>query len=397
MKRLVLFFAALGIFLLAGCHTGPELRIDPELKTRAPVRLAIIAPLTGENSVYGQQMVRGAEMAVDEFNHGRGINGRPVKLIIVDSNQKSDPVGFAVHEGAVALVAGYNTSEVGTLLDPATRAGLPTVIPLSTADNQTGSNPFIFRTVYTDSQQAEAIAGYLWYWRQLLRISVMIDMAPGAEYERNNGRDVAEAFRNLGGRVVDTVEYHADDFSGAVKKLLSGNPQAIMVPAPGRRTGKIIKALREAGYNGIICGPDSWDDADLLEELDHYEKLGDCVFVSFFSDSNPIYEAKKFRVDFLQKHNYEPGPCETQTYDATKMLAIALNGAYTLGDFEKNWQHFCNYFGVAAIYTMLPHGGIDRTMFIKTAVVNKGPYPTFKLILRFQYSKLAGYRNDYEE
>ncbi len=396
MKHVLLSLIALAAFLFAGCHTGLPLRINPEAKTRAAVRLAIIAPLDGVNGVYGKQMVRGAEMAIDDFNRGRGINGRPVELLVIDSTKSNDPVRDAVNQGAVALIAGYNTSEVSSLLDDAGAARLPTVIPLSTADDQMGANPFIFRNVYTDTQQAEAIAGFLWYWRQLLRISVMTDMEPGAEYERNTARAVAEAFRDLGGNVIDSVEYHGDDYVNAIKKVLSGNPQAILVPSPGRRSAKIIKDLRNRGYNGIICGPDSWDDNDLLDELDKFDKTGDCVFVSFFSESNPIYEAKKFRADFLAKYNYEPGACETQTFDAAKMLAIALNGAYTIGDFEENWQRFINYFGVAAIYTMLPHGNIDRTMYVKTAVIDKGPYPTFKSIRRFQYSKLATYRNDEE-
>ncbi|MCQ2352155.1 MAG: ABC transporter substrate-binding protein [Victivallaceae bacterium] len=396
MKHWLFSLIALTALTFSGCHTGLPLRINPEEKTRRAVPLAIITPLDGVNAVYGQQMVRGAEMAADEFNHGRGINGRPVELLVIDSTKVSDPVQDAVNRGAVGLIAGYNTSEVGSLLDAAGAARLPTVIPLSTADDQLGANPFIFRNVYTDTQQAEAIAGYLWYWRQLLRISVMVDLAPDAEYERNTARAVTEAFRDLGGGVIDSVEYHGDDYADAIKKLLAGNPQAIMVPAPGRRSAKIIKTLRNLGFGGIICGPDSWDDADLLDELDHFEKLGDCVFISFFSGNNPIFEAKKFRDDFLAKYNYEPGACETQTFDATKMLAIALNGAYTIGDFEENWQRFINYFGVAAIYTMLPHGDIDRTMYVKTAVVNKGPYPTFKLIRRFQHSKLKTYQNDEE-
>ncbi|MCQ2378661.1 MAG: ABC transporter substrate-binding protein [Victivallaceae bacterium] len=370
------------------------LRIDPQKPELGPVGVALVTPLSGENSVFGKQMLRGAQIAVEDLNRGRGINRRPVRLIVVDSAVSTDPVREAAEQGAVALVAGYNTVDVSALVNSAEDNMLPTVIPLATDDRHLGINPFIFRNAYTDSQQAETISGYLWYWQQMMRIGVMIDMASGAEYERNIARGVAQAFQDLGGETIVSAEYNGDDFEAAVDQVISANPQAVTVPAPGKRSAKIILSLRRKGYRGLICGPDSWDDEDLLRGLDGARDIGRCIFISFFTEKNPSEESRNFRTTFLEHFDYEPGACETQTFDAFKMLCIALNNARTLEDFTDNWMKFHNYFGAAAVYTMLPGGDIDRTLYISEVVVGKTPYPCFRLLRRLQYSKIKSYRND---
>lgn len=380
---------------LFGCmlDDSPHLAISPEENTFGSVKIAISVPLSGKTSRFGMQMLRGAAQAVKDLNSGRGINGRKVELIAFDSAKVENPVHLAVDRQAAALIAGYSTSEVRKIIDEAQNVFIPIVIATATADDQVAALPYVFRNAPTDSQQAEALSSYLWYWRQLLRLGVMIDMTPGAEYERNVARAAAQSFHDFGG-LVFSVEYNENDLSRSISEILSSNPQAIMVPSGGELGAKIIKILRNAGYRGIICGPDSWDDEMLLSSLAGFDEVGDCVFVSFFSDDNPESEYRDFRAAFFKEYNYEPGFCETQTYDAVKLAAAGLGGASTLNEFNSNWLMLRNYFGAAGIYTMLPKGNIDRTLYINRIYVSGEPFPKAKMIRKFQHSKLATYRND---
>ncbi len=388
-------FAAI-LLGLCGCQTDDSapLRISPEMRTYESAKIAVIAPYSGENSHYGLQMLRGAYIAAAEVNAGRGINGRPVEIVEIDLAQSPDPAGDAAAAGAVGVIAGYSSAEVDGYINQLPMHALPGVIPLATDDRQLGANGFIFRTAYTDSQQSRALAAYLWYWRQLLRIGVMVDMDTDAHYERRISRGTAQGFRDLGGQVVHSAEFHGDDFNQAIRELLPYNPQAIVVPAGGVRAAKIIIALREAGYTGIICGADNWDDDQLFDALRGLKAEGECIFVSFFSDGNQDEEYRAFRQDFLKEFNYEPGCCETQTFDAVKILCSSLNGAATINAFTRNLESLRNYFGASAVYTMLPGGGIDRTIYINRIAIKGEPFPTGRMIRKFQYSKLESYRND---
>lgn len=49
-----------------------------------PIRLGLLAPLTGLVSLYGAEICHGAKIACDHINRGGGILGRPLELIIAD-------------------------------------------------------------------------------------------------------------------------------------------------------------------------------------------------------------------------------------------------------------------------------------------------------------------------
>lgn len=53
-------------------------------RTSAPIRLGLMAPLTGLVELYGEEIVRAARIACDEVNASGGIDGQPLELVIED-------------------------------------------------------------------------------------------------------------------------------------------------------------------------------------------------------------------------------------------------------------------------------------------------------------------------
>src|SRR4051794_41865554 len=51
---------------------------------RADVRIAVAGPITGQYAAFGEQMRRGAELAVKDINAKGGVNGQPLSLTIAD-------------------------------------------------------------------------------------------------------------------------------------------------------------------------------------------------------------------------------------------------------------------------------------------------------------------------
>src|SRR5690242_1640265 len=54
-----------------------------------PIKLGVIAPLSGGGTSYGLGIKQAAEMAVDEINQAGGIKGRKIDMVVVDD--ASDP------------------------------------------------------------------------------------------------------------------------------------------------------------------------------------------------------------------------------------------------------------------------------------------------------------------
>ena len=390
-RFLSLFFGI--ILLFCGCveHTQPI-----PGKGNGPVLIGALLPLTGADKIQGERMLSGLQYAEYELNSQRGINNRSVKLLVFDSAAEGAYTAYlsAVQAGVSGIICGNTGDELQNVFAPAEKYGIPTIIARDTADSNVNANAFIFRSIYTDSQQSEALAAYLWYWRQMQRICVLMDNSPEAVCERNNARAVAASFRDLGGTVTDTPVYRDNNFSKAINEALITGPQAIIVSARGKRAAAILAELRQKGYKGAICGTDGWDTPEFFKSLT-VKDPGDCVYISCFTPSETSEEFKDFSAGFRRRHFHEPGNLETISYDALKLLAIGLGRAESLRDFRKNWLAIRNHFGCAATYTMLRRGKVDRTMYINAIEPAKanGLGCQGRLLRSFMHSRLATYRS----
>ena len=399
--RLFSILSSALLILASGC-IPPELMLRRNIEKDTCVNIGAILPLTGNNKRYGDKMLEGLNFALEEANSRRGLNGTPIRLVVLDSGSTAEGAARAVEEAArqnvAAIIAGYDTNEVSAILPHVEELRLPTVIPMATDNEHVGFNRFVFRNIYTDRQQAETIAAYLWYWRKVMRLGVLVDMSPKEEYSRNIARDVAGYFTELGGNVVCTAEFRGEDYEAPLRSIMTHAPRAILLPVEAKLAAKMIKKLREFGYSGIICGPDSWDSEVLIHGLAGLAEPGDCVYMGLFSDESRRRDFKEFQREFTARRFHSPGSEEVQSYDALKLLLIGLSDAEDLLRFRKNWLSIRSHSGAAAIYTMLPGGKIDRTMYIKSIappnVANPDPYS--RMLLEFQYSKLETYRDSLE-
>ena len=398
MKKILTLLSLSSLLLLPGC-VPEELMLRRDLETERSVRIGAVLPLTGSNQRYGLKMLEGLRFALDEVNSRRGLNGKPVELITFDSASTAAGAARAVESAAaqnvVALIAGYDTNEVSAILPKVDGLRLPTVIPMATDDDHVGFNRFVFRSIYTDRQQAETLAAYLWYWRKVMNLGILVDMSPKEEYSRNIAREVARYFGQLGGNVVCTAEFRGTDYEAALRRIMTHAPRAIVLPVEASLAAKMIKTLRKLGYTGIVCGPDSWDSESFVQSLAGLQNPGDCVYMGLFSTDSKRREFRDFHREFTARQFHTPGSSEIQSYDALKLLLIGLSDSENLPQFEKNWLTIRNHSGAAAVYTMLPRGKIDRTMYIKAIappnVTNPDPYA--RMLLEFQYSKLETYRD----
>ena len=335
-----------------------------------PVKIGVLLPLSGADSEYGERTLRGVEFACSELNNGRGISDRRVELLVRDTKSSPAEARRQVEElsrqGIAGLVGPYSTNEA-LAIKPAVEALLiPTVVPLATNDEITAGTRMIYRACFTDSQQGEALAAYAWYWRKLLRLAIVVNLDDMATYSRSVALEAANAFSDLGGNVVHTVEFEGDkkEFGQKLRELVSYGPQAILISGEPGNAGRVVKYIRGLGYRGLLLGPESWDDPVFLRECGG--QPGDCAFIGLYSGEFDLPEQLAFRQEFRRTNFIYPGSCEAQGYDALKLLAIGLSRAQSVEDFNRNMQSVRNHPGAAALYTLKPGGEIDRTMFVKT-------------------------------
>ena len=403
-KKLLVLVPVL-LVLLSGCVKPEEMLRNPVLSDvehiNSDVVIGVALPLSGRYAVEGNEMLPGAKAAVDQLNNRRGVAGRRVRLEVCDTKSNPADAAAAVStlaaKGASVIIGGFSTNETHGLVKAAPKAQVPLIIPCASSDDFSRSSGFVFRTGCTDTQMADGIASYLWYWRQIRQIGVLVDVRPSSEYERNISRSVAKSFSDLGGSVASSANY-SDVAScvAAMKRVMAGGPQAIVVSAVGPEAAQMVKALRKLGYTGVICGADGWEGSEFLHTLGKDFQPGECFFVSFFSKEYKDDEYSAFSEYFRKKYYHLPGARAAAVRDAVFLACGSLVNVKNIKQFRRSWLAMQNFFGASSVYNPQKSGDVDRMLFINSIIPSgiDGEYPSVRLIRGFMHSKLETYKMD---
>jgi ABC-type branched-subunit amino acid transport system substrate-binding protein len=148
--------------------------------TSAPdhVRIGVVAPLSGPRAVIGQELVRGAELAVDRLNDHGGLLGEDVELVVTDGADLVDvPRRLADLSEHARVSAVIGPEAPGVLVgprSPLTRRGVPALLPSAFAGELDGATTLVARTVPSARAQAERLARWLVENRGATSLAVLV-------------------------------------------------------------------------------------------------------------------------------------------------------------------------------------------------------------------------------
>ena len=238
------------LFLLGACGS-PSGGAGDE-----PYTVGVMESLTGPGETYGTVAVQAKQMAADEINSRRGVDGRQLEFVVEDSKCSAKDAIAAYRKltdvDGVKIILGTSCS--GAMLGVAPLAEADGVILFSgLASNPDIANAgdYIFRTQISDLQVGIDTGNLLWAdgVRTLATITEATDYAEGIR------RTTEAQFLKLGGRIVAEERYASDvtDFRTQLRKLFEASPHALhLSPQSEFSAGAVIKQAREVGYQGPI-------------------------------------------------------------------------------------------------------------------------------------------------
>lgn len=200
------------------------------------VRIGALLSTSGYVAGIGSDMLRAADLAVDDVNAAGGLLGRPVTIVNQNDDTDEDNARAAaqalIDDGIPAFVGGAGSAFTLAAASVATPAGVVMVSPYSTTPTITNypDNGFLFRTVPSD-----ALAGALMAQRAKKsgHTRAAVIYAPGA-YGLGMATRFAEEFQENGdGVVTDNVEYPEGQSSyvDLLTTVLANDPDMIALPA----------------------------------------------------------------------------------------------------------------------------------------------------------------------
>jgi branched-chain amino acid transport system substrate-binding protein len=245
MRRLV----PLAIVMLAAALGGPG---------RADVLIGMAGPITGQNAWYGEQMERGAALAVADLNAAGGVIGKQVQLITADDfcdpEQALAAARKLVSDGATLVVGHFCSGASIPASEIYTAAGVLQISPASTNPMLTElGRANVFRVIHRDDAAGIVIGNYLadhWHDR---KIAILHD-------DQTFGKGVAEEVKSsLNGRGVTEAVYQAfvpgrSDYGAEVAGLEAADIAVAFIGGYHTEIALMARAARDRGYAVQLVG-----------------------------------------------------------------------------------------------------------------------------------------------
>lgn len=327
--------ALLATLLLSGCGKKPAPPLPQPTPEPTPaedplaIKVGFLVPLTGEQASFGQDAIRGAQLAVEEINAAGGILGHPVVLKVKDTQSLPERTSTAVTElienDKVAAIVGEIATDRSLVAAPIAQSrGIPLITPGSTNEKVTQTGDSIFRICYTDSFQAVVMAKFA-RSIEVERAALLFNAAD--PYSAELAAIFKKDFTAAGGTLVAEETYNPADlsFSRQLDAIRAKNPEVVFLPSYYPDAARIIREARQVGLDVPFLGTDGWDSSEFL-------KIGgsavdNCYFSGHFSAENSSPNVAAFVQAFSQKFGTPPPPLAALSYDAVRYLSDATTRA----------------------------------------------------------------------
>lgn len=300
-----------------------------------PIKIGGGFGLTGGMASLDVPASNGALLAVKEINEAGGVLGRPLELVIRDSQTEPDTTAQIarqlIEEDGVVAAVGFTDSDSALAFGPVFQeAELPYLTVGATSPklpDQIGE--MMFMAPFGDNTQAAVAAEYAF---ENFGDTAYLLINEGAEFTRLLAAYFKARFEELGGTIVleDSYELDATDFTPQITKLraLAEQPAFYFVSALPQDIGPVVRQLRDAGLTGPVISGDGADTPLLVEVAQ--EASEDVYFTThaLMDAENGTDAVKAFVEAYEAEYDRPPeNAFAALGYDAVKLLADAIERA----------------------------------------------------------------------
>lgn len=311
-----------------------------EVASQEPVKLGLIAALTGKSALSGEAITRGLEVAIDEVNAAGGVlGGRPLELVSRDD--ESDPAkGVAaarelIEQEDVAVVFGGLDSPVSLAMLPVFQELATPYMGVWAAATGITRNDFepnyAFRVSANDNIVDKFLLSYAQEKYGVDRVGLMLINNPWGE---SNQEGFAEWAQKLGIKITGIEKFNEEDndVTAQLTRLKESGAAALMLVANAAPAAQVMRSLTRINWDvpiishwGISGGRFSELAGDIANKVEFVQTY------SFFDEQSEV--GKKVLSELNNKYQLkEPSdilaPVGTaNAYDALMLTTKAIEQA----------------------------------------------------------------------
>ncbi len=333
-RILVIFMVAFqALSLLVGCGGQPaatDKGKEPAPAAKPKIKIASISPLSGEQSVLGESIKLGVQLALEE--NKKAIEALGFQVDFVPLDDKADPKeGVVVAERAkadpevLAIVGTLNSGTAIPISAKLTDANLALVSPANTATEVTDRKlPNMNRIVARDDIQGPAAANFLKDEVKAKEIFIIHDKTAYGEGLAKEVKKTLDAAKvSVAG--FEGVDSKATDLSAVLNAVKAKKADAIFYGGIYSQGGLLLKQAREKGFQGAFIGGDGLDSSEMVK------LAGKAVVGSYYTsvadEATKTPEGKAFSERYEKKFGKKVESFSAYGYDATQVVLKGLEKA----------------------------------------------------------------------
>jgi branched-chain amino acid transport system substrate-binding protein len=291
--------------------------------------IATVGPMTGNNATFGEQMRRGAEMAVKDINAKGGVLGRKLRLEVGDDAcdpKQAVAVANQMASKGVVFIAGHYCS--GSSI-PASEVyadeGMLQISPASTNPTLTDRGAKfknVFRVCGRDDQQGVVGADYLIDHFKGKNIAVIDDKS---QYGKGLADFARKRFAEKNVKVVmnESVNAGDKDFTALISKMKQAQVNVVYFGGYHTEAGLIVRQSHDQGLNITLAAGDALTSQEFWSIAG---KSGEGTLMTFDADPRKNPKATPIVAEF-RKDGYDPEGYTLYTYAAIQIFAEAVTKA----------------------------------------------------------------------
>lgn len=291
------------------------------------IRIGAILPETGGLESYGSATRNGIEVALAEI---QADTEYPIELEVVFFDSGSDPDVAAeqlegvYRDGVNVAIGGVGTDEAKAMVPIADNLDRILISPSASSPDLTDISTNFFRVYPSDFLEANKMAMFA---KENLDLEQVVIIAEELDYARGIQSVFKQEFERRGGEISEVVEFppNTKDFSGIVEFVTGLRPAGLYIAGYDLGVAELIRALRDAGYEGKILTVAAFATPRAME-LAGDAAVGALLTKVVFEVDSEHAHIKSFVEAYEALHGEKPDLFAAHGYDAMKLVADAIKG-----------------------------------------------------------------------
>src|SRR5690349_16761691 len=255
-RATVIAAIAVSAVILAGC-SAPGSDDKSSGDSSGPIKVALVDAQSGQLSSLGAWELKGARLAIDEWNAAGGINGRQVELGVFD-DQGDPTTGTNLarkidSEGYLAMIGTAESAVTIAMAPILKQAEIPNITSGQSPGLVAAGSEFLFLNGPTSTTYDETLAKHIVDKQGVKSIAMITNNGSYGKGE-HDAFTAALQKRSVTPVADQVVTTDQKDFSAALTSIRQKNPKLIFLGAEEVESGLIVKQARDLGITAPFAG-----------------------------------------------------------------------------------------------------------------------------------------------